>query len=155
MSDRNEKTTDSILLSVKKLLGLTEENEAFDFDIIMNINSAIFTLTQLGVGPTSGFVVTGKEDRYEDWLGDMTNLQAVKMYLYYKTRISFDSPTQGAVMQALKDQISELEFRLNCQVDPGNTFDDENDTSVKNELDELTKRVQKLESHGILDSDYK
>lgn len=146
---------DSILLSVKKLLGLTEENEEFDFDIIMNINSAILTLTQLGVGPTSGFVITGKEDRYEDWLGDMTNLHAVKMYLYYKTKISFDSPTQGSVMQALKDQISELEFRLNCQVDPGDTFDSENDTTVKNEVAELTKRIQKLESHAVLDSDYK
>lgn len=154
MNDENKIITDSILLSVKKLLGLTDEVEEFDVDIMMNINSAIMTLTQLGVGPTSGFIVTGKEDRYEDWLGDMTNLQAVKMYLYYKTRISFDPPTQGSVMESLKEQIRELEFRLNCQVDPGDTFDSENDTTVKNEVAELTKRIQKLESHAVLDSDY-
>lgn len=124
MSDESKKTTDSILTSVKKLLGLAEDNEEFDVDIIMNINGAISILTQLGVGPSEGFIVTNKEDTYEDWLGDMTHLQLVKMYLYYRTRLSFDPPSQGSVMTSLQEQIKELEFRLNCQVDPSNTFEE-------------------------------
>lgn len=113
---------DSILLSVKKLLGLTEEVEEFDQDIIININSAIVTLTQIGVGPSTGFIITSKEDTYQQWLGDVSYVNMVNMYLYYKTRLSFDPPTQTALLESLKEQIRETECRLNYEVDPPNTF---------------------------------
>lgn len=118
-----EEKNNSILTSVKKLLGLAEENEEFDQDIIMNINSAILPLTQIGVGPKEGFIVTSKDDTYESWLGDMTHFQSVKMYLYYRTRLSFDPPTQTSVLECIKESIREIECRLSYQVDPPNTFD--------------------------------
>lgn len=124
MGEENKNIENSILSSVKKLLGLTEDNTEFDIDIIMNINSAITILNQIGVGPNEGFVVTSKEDTYEDWLGDMKNLQSVKLYLYYKTRLSFDPPTQGSLIETLKEEIRELECRLNYQVDPPETFEE-------------------------------
>lgn len=124
MEEETKKPTDSILTSVKKMLGLTEENEEFDLDIIMTINGAIVVLTQLGVGPKEGFIVASKEDTYEDWLGEMTSgLQLVKLYLFYKTRLSFDPPTQSSVLESYKEMIRETECRLNYQVDPPWTFD--------------------------------
>lgn len=115
---------ESILLSVKKLLGLNEENEEFDLDIILNINAAIQTLTQLGVGPKSGYIVTSKNDTYNDWLGDLIDsCPSIKMYLYYKTRLAFDPPTQQAIITVLKEMITETECRLSYQVDPDYTFD--------------------------------
>lgn len=116
---------DSILTSVKKLLGLTEENEEFDLDIMMNINGAISILTQIGVGPSTGFFISSKNDTYEDWLGDMKLFQNVKMYLYYKTRLGFDPPTSASVIEVLKDQIMEAECRLSYLVDPGGEIQNE------------------------------
>lgn len=124
MEEEVKKTIDSILTSVKKMLGLSEENEEFDLDIMMAINGAIVILTQLGVGPKDGFIVTSKEDTYNDWLGEMTSgLQLVKIYLFYKTRLSFDPPTQSSVLETYKEMIREIECRLNYQVDPPWTFD--------------------------------
>lgn len=114
----------SILNSVKKLLGPGEEYTHFDPDLIININSAIATLTQLGVGPAAGFQITGPDETYEDFLGaDDPRLNFVQQYLYLKTRVIFDPPTQSYVLQAYKDQIAELEWRLNVQVDPGTYFE--------------------------------
>ena len=49
--------TDSVLTSIKKLLGIAEEYEHFDADLIMHINSVFSILTQLGVGPSKGFMI--------------------------------------------------------------------------------------------------
>lgn len=46
---------ESVLTSIKKMLGITEEYEHFDSDIIMHINSVFMILTQLGVGPPQDF----------------------------------------------------------------------------------------------------
>lgn len=110
--DENIKLEESILTSVKKLLGLTEENEEFDLDIMMHINGAITILTQIGVGPSDGFIVTSKSDSYADWLGDTKQLQNVKLYLYWKTRLSFDPPTQSSVIECMKEMIREAECRF-------------------------------------------
>lgn len=118
--------TDSILSSVKKQLGVPEEVDAFDADIMMNINSALFTLTQIGVGPRSGFAIYGSDETYDDFLGDDADrLQIVKTYLYHKTRLGFDPPTSTAVLECLKKMIEEEECRLSYQVDPATTFAEE------------------------------
>lgn len=110
--------TDSILNSVKKLLGLNPEITDFDVDILMNINAAIFTLTQLGVGPKGGFTVSSAEDTYASFLGEGNKeINQVKMYLYYKTRLSFDPPTNASVLESLKEAIKEAEWRLNLNVE--------------------------------------
>ena len=108
---------DSILTSVKKLLGIVEEYEHFDSDIIMHINSALFTLKQLGVGPSEGFTISDKNAVWTDFIEDITKVEAVKSYVYLKVKLVFDPPVSSAVMEAIKNQISEYEWRLNVEVE--------------------------------------
>lgn len=104
---------DSILTSIKKLLGSAEDYEHFDADIIMHINSVFFTLTQIGVGPSEGFSITDEEDIWTDFLPEGPILNAVKTYIYHKVRLKFDPPSSSAHMEALKELIKEDEWRLN------------------------------------------
>ena len=104
---------DSILTSIKKLLGITEEYEHFDQDIIIHINSVFMILNQLGVGPSNGFSITDKTAVWSDFISEGTNLESVKSYIYLKVRLLFDPPTTSAVMESMNRMISELEFRLN------------------------------------------
>lgn len=113
----NKSEQESILTSVKKLLGIMEDSTEFDSDIIMNINSAINTLWQLGVGK-EGFMIASKEDTYEDLLGDLVPMfQNVKMYLFFKTRLGFDPPQTQALITSTKEMILELEWRIQIQMD--------------------------------------
>lgn len=106
--------TDSILTSVKKLLGITEECTDFDADIIIHINSALMILTQLGVGPIEGFSIQDKTVLWTNFLGeDNQKLESVKSYVYMKVRLMFDPPSSSAVMESMNRMISELEWRLN------------------------------------------
>ena len=105
---------ESILTSIKKLLGIAEEYTQFDADIIMHINSVFTTLTQLGVGPSEGFYIEDDSAEWSDYISDMTKLQAVKTYMYLKVRLVFDPTSLGsATLAAYERQIQELEWRLN------------------------------------------
>lgn len=108
---------DSILTSIKKMLGITEEYEHFDQDIIMHINSVFTILTQLGVGPEKGFFITDKTNMWSEFIGDNTNIEAVKSYMYYKVKLLFDPPTSSSVTDAMNRAISEFEWRLNIIAD--------------------------------------
>ena len=110
---------DSILTSIKKLLGPEEIYEHFDADIIMHINSAFSTLTQLGVGPEEGFVITDKTAIWTDFIQDNKRLEFVKTYIYLKVKLVFDPPLSSSVLDAMNRQINELEWRLNVAVDSG------------------------------------
>ena len=110
---------DSILTSIKKLLGITKEETSFDQDLIMHINSVFSILTQLGVGPSEGFFIEDDSAIWGDFLEDNTNLELVKTYVYMKVRLAFDPPTGSAVMESMNKMISELEWRINVTVDPG------------------------------------
>ena len=99
---------DSILTSVKKLLGLTEEYTAFDADLIMHINSVLMILRQMGVGPQEGF---GISDATATWS------EAVKSYVALKVKMLFDPPQSSSTMEATKNLISELEWRLYAECD--------------------------------------
>lgn len=110
---------DSILTSIKKLLGITEEYEHFDMDLIIHINSVFMILKQLGVGPEEGFSITGKTETWNDYLSDPSKIELVKSYIYLKVKLIFDPPLGSAVMEAINRQISEFEWRLNVEVDPG------------------------------------
>ena len=114
---------ESILASIKKLLGIAEEYDHFDNDIIMHINSVFMILTQLGVGPSKGFMITDSSASQDDFLPeDSEKLQAVKTYMYMKVKLMFDPPTSSAVMESMNRTISELEWRLNVAVDPGDPW---------------------------------
>jgi hypothetical protein len=109
---------DSIFKTIKGLLGPDADYNEFDQDIIVFINSAIATLTQLGIGPDSGFRITGENETWQDFLGDATDLDSVKSYIYMKVRIAFDPPTSSFVMSAYEEACKEYEWRLNVAVDP-------------------------------------
>ena len=105
---------DSILTSIKKLLGITEEYTHFDSDIIMHINSVFMILAQLGVGPSGGFSIDDETATWTDFLGDdIDKLSAVKSYIYMKVRLVFDPPTGSALLDSMKESIKEYEWRLN------------------------------------------
>lgn len=110
---------ESILITIKKLLGITEEYEHFDADIIMHINSVFMILMQLGVGPAEGFTISDATAVWGDFLTSSKQLEAVKSYVYLRVKQLFDPPTSGTVSQATENLISELAFRLNVEVDPG------------------------------------
>lgn len=104
---------DSILLTVKKGIGIDPSYEAFDPDIIMHINSVLFILTQEGIGPKEGFNITGPNETWEDFLGEsLSNLSAVQSYVTLKTRLLFDPPQSGTLNEQITKLISELEWRL-------------------------------------------
>lgn len=103
---------DSILQSIKKLLGPTEDYTHFDADIILHINSAFASLQQLGVGPEEGFTIQDAGATWQDYLGDEKTLEFVKTYIYLRVRMLFDPPTMGTVMEAMKEALRETEWRI-------------------------------------------
>lgn len=103
---------ESILTSVKKLLGMTEEYAVFDTDLIMHINSVFMILNQMGVGPKDAFCITDATATWSDFAGERTDLAAVKSYVALKVRLLFDPPQSSVMMDAIKNLISELEWRL-------------------------------------------
>ena len=108
---------DSILTSIKKLLGITEEYEHFDQDIIMHINSVFMILTQMGVGPEEGFTISDSTTTWNEFTNDDKKIEAVKSYVYMKVKLLFDPPDRSSVIEAINRSISELEWRLNIAVD--------------------------------------
>lgn len=107
----------SILNSIKKLLGIAPEYTQFDTDLIMHINSVFMVLNQLGVGPSKGFRISSSKEKWDSYITDNDNLDAIKTYIHLKVKVVFDPPLNSTVMEAHKQMISELEWRLNVQVE--------------------------------------
>lgn len=108
---------DSILTSIKKLIGPSVEDTSFDTDILMHINSTIDILRQLGIEVDPSFYVES-DTTWGDYLPSQDCLQLVKSYIYMKVRKWFDPPQNGTTMEALNSSIAELEWRINVTVDP-------------------------------------
>ena len=104
----------SILKSTKKILGFEPDDTSFDLDIVTHINSAFSILTDLGVGPMEGFVIEDESAEWDTYLpNDPVKLSKVKTSVYLRTRLSFDPPAQSFLIDAIKEQIREAEWRLN------------------------------------------
>lgn len=132
--------TQSILLTIKKMLGVAEEYHAFDLDIIININSVFLNLNQLGIGPVKPFQITGVEETWLDFLGDQEEFVAgVQSYVYIKVRLLFDPPTNSFLVNSFQEQIKELEWRFTVQpkdrkeADYVESFRENQETIVKEE----------------------
>lgn len=111
--------SESILTSIKKLLGIDENYTHFDADIIMHINSVFSILTQMGVGPANGFSISGKDETWSAFITDKPNIfSLVKSYVYMKVRLLFDPPLSSAAIESINRQISEFEWRLFVAADP-------------------------------------
>ncbi|MCC8085630.1 MAG: hypothetical protein LIP15_15565 [Clostridium sp.] len=114
-----DNTNDSILTSMKKLLGITKEYTHFDADIIMHINSVFSILTQLGVGPSDGFSIEDDTTMWTDFMPTDPRLELVKSYMHLRVKLLFDSTTMSsAVMDSINRQISEFEWRLQVAAEP-------------------------------------
>ena len=103
---------ESILTSIKKLLGIEESCEHFDVDLIMHINSVISILSQLGVCPSKSLRIEDKSTTWNELISDNTDLEYVKTYVYLKVRLLFDPPLSSSVMNSINQIISELEWRI-------------------------------------------
>lgn len=110
---------ESILTTTKKLLGITEEYEHFDQDIMVAINTALMTLNQIGVGKPEGFMVTDRFDRWNDFVPEeqRMNLGFIQSYVHLKTRLIFDPPQNSFTIESMNKMMSEIEWRLNVAVD--------------------------------------
>lgn len=117
----------SILITIKKLLGVEPDDTSFDQDIIIGINTSIVTLAQLGVGEEGEFAVFGEEETWEDYLGEMINkLALIKSFIHIKTKMLFDPPQSSVLLSAYEKQLDELQFRISVIVDPGKEKNDAN-----------------------------
>lgn len=109
---------DSILTSIKQQLGIVEDYDAFDNELIIHINSVLRILNQMGVGKT-GFNISDSSSTWSDFLGTYEkDLSDVKTYVYLKVRTIWDPPTVGSHVTAMENMIKELEWRINVQIDP-------------------------------------
>lgn len=103
---------ESILTSIKKLVGIAEDYTAFDTDFIIYINSAFATLNQLGIGPVEGFSIVDASSKWSDYGVTTPMLDHVKSYVYLKVKTIFDPPTSSTVLDAYNRMIQETEWRL-------------------------------------------
>ena len=111
---------ESILTSIKKMLGITENDTTFDGEIIVHINSVFTTLTQLGVGPSEGFYIESDTAEWTDFISDLAKLHAVKTYVFLRVKLLFDPGSIGAsTLASYERQIQELEWRLNVIAESG------------------------------------
>lgn len=106
---------ESILTSIKKMLGPTAEYEYFDPDIIMHINTAFMELNQLGVGPAEGFRIEDESTTWGDYIPeDDLKFEAVKTLIYLKVKLVFDPPASSTILDSINRSIDRLEWRLNA-----------------------------------------
>lgn len=109
---------ESILTSIKKAIGIPEEYNHFDPDVIMHINTVFMVLKQLGVGPSEGFYIEDDTSTWAEFLENPTQLQMVKTYMALRVRLLFDPPANSSLTNSIDQAIKEFEFRLNIEVDP-------------------------------------
>lgn len=114
---------ESILISIRKQVGLSEDCTDFDADLIMHINSAFLNLKQIGVGPEEGYGIQDNNEVWEDFIDTEENpelktlLSAVKTFIYLKVRLAFDPPQGGAVLDHMNKMLAETEWRLNLEAE--------------------------------------
>ena len=104
---------DSILASIKKNLGVDENCEHFDPDIITYINGVFMTLMQIGIGPSTGFAINDKNDLWSDFIPeDFQCVSAVKSFVTIKVKLLFDPPLSSSVIESMNNMANEYEWRL-------------------------------------------
>lgn len=108
---------ESILTSIKKLLGIAEEYTHFDQDLIIEINTYLTRLYQVGVGKEN-FYIENADKTWSDFLIDETKYQQAKTYVYLRVRQIFDPPQSSTAIEAMKENIRELEWLLFVDADP-------------------------------------
>lgn len=111
---------DSILESIKKLLGIPKDYIAFDVDVIMHINTAFAILNQLGLGPEGGYGIEGYDDVWDDYIVSY-NMSMIKTFIYLKVRLAFDPPSSTALIESMQRTLDELTWRLELEGQNGSS----------------------------------
>lgn len=109
---------DSVLLVVKKMLGIDESYEAFDTELITHINSALFVAYNIGVHLVDNYQIDGPNVTWQDICTDIDTIPLLKSYIGLKVRLLFDPPTTGVLHEAMERQVTEFEWRLYVESDP-------------------------------------
>lgn len=136
---------DSILLTIKKLIGLDQDYNAFDQDLIVSINGAFMILNQLGVGPLKPFMIFGANESWSDFSSDIDYVNLVKNYVYLRARLLFDPPNTGVLHEAMERQVTEFEWRLKIQAEALIDSDDQSPS------DPVAPDEPKAPSEGTID----
>lgn len=109
--------SNSILETIKKLIGIDKNYGVFDLDLIVAINSSFMILNQLGIGPDKPFSIKDSSSTWKDFFGDEEMFELAKSYIYLRARLLFDPPSSGVLHEAVERQISEFEWRMHVQAD--------------------------------------
>lgn len=115
---------ENILKSIKDMLGIHEEDQAFDNDILVNINATFSTLYQIGVGSEDHYFLLDGTETWRDVIKEADLINFIKLYTYMKVKIIFDPPTNASILQALTEQMKEIEYRILLEADPSDYFND-------------------------------
>lgn len=144
---------DSILQTIKKLIGVDEIYNVFDMDLTIAINSSFMILNQLGIGPDKPFSIKGSSETWKDFFGDEEIFELAKSYIYLRAKLLFDPPSSGVLHEAIEREISEFEWRMHVQADYNNSkkdsqTDDGSQVSGTTDHRNLTNR-DTLDQHPI------
>ena len=102
----------SILDSIKQLLGIDVNDTSFDKELIIHINGALMILNQLGVGPEDGYSIVDKNNTWDEFIGDRTDLELIKTDIYLRVRLIFDPPQNSFLVTSIEKQIQEYDWRI-------------------------------------------
>ena len=105
---------DSILISLKKFLGIDAAYTIFDPDIMLHANTAFAILNQLGVGPEEGFMIESEDETWDSYISDY-NFMMVKTFIYLKVKLLFDPPSNASLYESMNRQLDELTWRLELE----------------------------------------
>lgn len=108
---------ESILLTIKKMIGGDIDSDEFDTDLIVSINSVIATLCQIGIESLNketgaDFAITGENETWDDYLGNFKHVDMIKSYIYQRVRMIFDPPQNSTLISSIQEQIKENEWRI-------------------------------------------
>lgn len=117
MDERDSEIFNSILETIKKLIGIDKDYDVYDIDLIVSINSSFMILNQLGIGPETPFSITDSSSTWKDFFGDEEIFALAKSYIYLRSKLLFDPPSSGVLHEAVERQISEFEWRMHVQAD--------------------------------------
>lgn len=119
---------ESILSTIKKLLGVTDDYDYFDQDLLIHINSALMSLSQIGVRPSQDFYTLDKDTTWSEYLGydyqENIDFGSIKSYIYLKVKLLFDPPQNSFTIEAINKMITEMEWRINIVSENQNGGDD-------------------------------
>lgn len=108
---------ESILMTVRKACQVPEWDDSFDPELIIHTNTILMRLRQLGVGPKSGFRITGVQETWASFVGGTDELEMAKSYVGLRVKLLFDPPSSSFVLESMENQKAEFEWLLNVEAE--------------------------------------